>query len=268
VSITDKAGRPALRTDVAAWMFRSIAALLIVAAVISCIPILSSPHLSWLAWPASILAPCVPLIYLSARRFRERRGSAFDDLPQFACKAAACLFIATAVVLSITADSWGPAVGPSFAAFLFAVSVQSVREFLAQVDFRVVLLAMLGAVAAVVAYTGLFWTNFYSLYSVLAFSHSNPFVSIAVEFGILLLPAAAIFFAITLLPLVAAETAIILTSGSFVYYELRVYYGLRLTNPSWYDCKVAIGTICLALGLAYVSWRRVRHRATRPATSK
>jgi len=130
VQIDDTEARSIVRPVFAAWVFGFLAVLFVLGATVAFAQFLRTPGLSWLAWSASILAPCAPLTYFAARGFREGRRGAFDELPESACLAAALFFIALAALLRFAAGTWGAAVGPGVAAVLFAVGVRPVRELL------------------------------------------------------------------------------------------------------------------------------------------
>lgn len=130
VQIDDTEARSTVRPVFAAWVFGFLAVLLVLGATVVFGQFLRTPDLSWLAWSGSILAPCAPLTYFAARGFREGRRSAFDELPESACLAAALFFIALAALLRFAVGTWGAAVGPGVTAVLFAVCVRSVRELL------------------------------------------------------------------------------------------------------------------------------------------
>ena len=77
----------------------------------------------------SVLAPCAPLLYFATRGFVRGRRSAFEDMPERGCGLAALLFLVAALT-AVASSTVGLAVGPAIAALLFALCVESVRNFM------------------------------------------------------------------------------------------------------------------------------------------
>jgi hypothetical protein len=124
----DASERTLVRPQIAAYAFGSVVVVILAFAGLFLIEFVRSFDPILILAALSVAAPSAPLVYFAARGFRSKRRSAFEALPQRACGYAALGFLISGFLLALVAGNWGLAIGPSIAAFLFALCVESLRE--------------------------------------------------------------------------------------------------------------------------------------------